>query len=89
MYFIAKGSVEVVSEDGIQIFRRLSDGDFFGEIALLLHRLRTASVRAATHCDLFVLTRKDFNVVLKRFPSFRAEMKAMKNKYERENEMKK
>jgi len=46
MYFISKGTVEVVSEDGRNVFATLHEGNFFGEIALLLKQPRTASIRA-------------------------------------------
>eukprot|EP01028_Stygiella_incarcerata_P006275 TRINITY_DN256_c0_g3_i1.p1 TRINITY_DN256_c0_g3~~TRINITY_DN256_c0_g3_i1.p1 ORF type:complete len:504 (+),score=123.45 TRINITY_DN256_c0_g3_i1:147-1658(+) len=68
MFFISRGSVEVVSEDGNTIFATLQEGKFFGEIALVLSGKRTASVRAATYCDLFVLTKDDFDEVLADFP---------------------
>ena len=48
----------------------LSDGGFFGEIALLLSQPRIASVRAITDCDVFVLNRADFSKVLKDHPQF-------------------
>ena len=46
----------------------LGDGEFFGEISLLLSQPRTASVRAATPCNLFVLHKADFDRVLRNFP---------------------
>lgn len=81
MYFICKGTAEVISADGKQILKVLKDGDFFGEISLLFSKPRTASVRASSDCVLFVLTRKDFNQVMKQFPSFQLQMKQIKNKY--------
>jgi glucose-6-phosphate 1-dehydrogenase len=69
MYFICRGEVEVV-DDGGTVLRALGEGDFFGEIALLRSRPRTASVRARTPCDLFVLSKADFDRILKDFPQF-------------------
>eukprot|EP00762_Andalucia_godoyi_P006366 ANDGO_05842.mRNA.1 Cyclic nucleotide-gated cation channel subunit A len=68
MFFIARGEVEVVSEDGQQVFARLSEGSFFGEVALLFSGKRMASVRASMYCDLFVLSKDDFSSVLSEFP---------------------
>jgi glucose-6-phosphate 1-dehydrogenase len=69
MYFLCRGQVEILDRDGKQL-RVLGDGDFFGEIALLLSKPRTASVRAVTPCDLFVLNKADFDKVLRDHPQF-------------------
>ena len=68
MYFISRGTVEVVSGDDEAICATLSSGDFFGEIALLHSRPRTASVRAVDYCDLYQLTRSSFDRILAKHP---------------------
>jgi hypothetical protein len=68
MFFIARGKVEVVSEDGNVVYATLSDGSFFGEVALLFSGKRTASVRAASYCDMFILSKDELRDVLKEFP---------------------
>ena len=50
--------------------KTLKDGDFFGEIAILLSTPRTATVRAKTGCDLFVLDKADFQRILHDHPQF-------------------
>ncbi|MGH8704814.1 MAG: cyclic nucleotide-gated ion channel [Burkholderiales bacterium] len=60
MYFIVSGEVEVDQETGAQTLR-LSAGDFFGEIALIAERVRTATITAATTCKLLVLHKRDFD----------------------------
>jgi len=57
MYFIVSGQVEVSGAAGTFV---LKAGDFFGEIALLERRPRTASVRALSRCQLLVLDARDF-----------------------------
>lgn len=57
MYFIVSGQVEVSGPAGTFI---LKGGDFFGEIALLERRPRTATVRALSRCQLLVLDARDF-----------------------------
>jgi CRP-like cAMP-binding protein len=47
---------------------RLSAGDFFGEIALVTHMPRTASVTAMDNVRVLVITERDFNSLLKRSP---------------------
>lgn len=69
MFFIGKGSVEVISEDGSIVFAKLEAGKFFGEIALLsADARRTASIRAAELCEVYVLTKHDFDNVISRYP---------------------
>ncbi len=69
MYFLNRGDVEIIGDEG-KIFSSLTDGSFFGEIALLTSQPRTASVRAKTACNIFVLDRVDFLKVLKDHPQF-------------------
>lgn len=81
MYFINRGEVETLDENDT-VIRKLQDGDFFGEIALLLTQARTASVRAKTDCDLFVLEQSDFKRVLRDFPEFaRSVMEVARDRY--------
>ncbi len=70
MYFISRGSVEVISKDGVTVFATLTDGDFFGEMALVLETSRTASVRALEYCDLYALGKEPFERILARYPDF-------------------
>ncbi len=74
MYFISKGTIEVASHDGAQIYATLTEGDFFGEIALVLNEPRTASVRALTFCDLYRLDKETFEHVLRHHPEIGAQI---------------
>jgi glucose-6-phosphate 1-dehydrogenase len=69
MYLLARGEVEVLDDSGA-VVKTLKDGDVFGEIAILLSRPRTASVRAKTSCDLFVLDKSDFRRILRDHQQF-------------------
>jgi glucose-6-phosphate 1-dehydrogenase len=69
MYLICRGEVEVLDASG-KVMRTLKDGDFFGEIGLLMTTPRTATVRAKTLCDLFVLDKSDFSRILQDHPQF-------------------
>ena len=66
-YIIEQGEVEVLRESGDGdkeiVLARLSNGDFFGEKALLEHRTRTSSVRAKTNVELVVIGRKIFEQI--------------------------
>ena len=64
-YVVESGTLEVFV-DGRQV-RTLGPNDFFGELALLADTARTATVRAATDCRLWVLPRRAFLSVLTGF----------------------
>lgn len=70
IYFIGTGSVEVMAPDETTVLRTLSDGDFFGELALLHQRRRNATVRAVGYCDLYLLDQEAFDATLERYPDF-------------------
>ena len=58
MYFIVAGEVAVERPDAKPV--TLRTGQFFGEIALIDDRPRTATVRAVTTCQFLVLKVRDF-----------------------------
>ncbi|MBX2876797.1 MAG: cyclic nucleotide-binding domain-containing protein, partial [Saprospiraceae bacterium] len=76
MYFIVYGEVAVLNEEGEEI-TSLSDGDFFGEISLFLHRLRTASIVAETYCDMYKLSKTAFDQVITHYPYFATKIEAI------------
>lgn len=57
-YVVASGELEV--SVGGTVIRRLYDGDYFGEIALLRDVPRTATVRARRDSELLTVGRDDF-----------------------------
>ena len=62
-------TVEVIDATGTRL-ATLGAGNFFGERSLLRSTARTATVRALSACDLFVLEREDFDRLLKENPRF-------------------
>jgi glucose-6-phosphate 1-dehydrogenase len=74
MYFISRGQVEVVDGAG-KVVNTMAEGGLFGEVSMLLGMPRTASVRAATQCDLFELGREDFDRVLRNFPDLAQQLR--------------
>lgn len=72
IYFIGRGTVEIIASDGQSVLNTLTDGAFFGELALLLQRPRSASVRAIDFCDLYSLDKETFERILAYFPDFSA-----------------
>lgn len=73
MYLLMRGEVVVEGPAGKK-HRTLRDRDFFGEIGLLMSAPRTATVRAKTNCDLFVLEKKELSRILKDHPQFAASL---------------
>lgn len=67
MYFIVKGDLKVLSKEG-KLLTVLSDGDFFGEVALFKNEPRNASIQAVGYCDLYILEKKEFDQVLCKYP---------------------
>jgi CRP-like cAMP-binding protein len=74
-FVIVDGEVGV-TKDGREI-RRLSSGDFFGEIALIWDSpRRTATVTATTPIRFFVLTRQAFRSLIAHHPDIEAKVLA-------------
>ena len=67
MYFIDSGILGVYSQTD-ELLAELGEGSFFGEIALLLNRKRSATVRALTWCDVKMLSKVSLNMVLQDLP---------------------
>jgi CRP/FNR family cyclic AMP-dependent transcriptional regulator len=64
---IVEGQVEVVQ--GGKRIATLSVGDFVGELALVTHRPRSATVTASTELRALVLTARDFERLLREVPT--------------------
>ncbi len=78
-YLIARGKVEVIKEDPASDSKRLAvlvDGDYFGEIALLRHVPRTATVRTLTPTLLLSLQHEHFQSLLKKQPELEGRFQA-------------
>lgn len=71
MFFIVKGTIEVLAErNRLLAVRR--PGDYFGEVALVLRSMRrTACVRAKTYCILARLDKEKFHLALRGNPDQR------------------
>ena len=70
-YVLARGKVEVVSQDGGRL-AVLTDGDFFGEIALVNNAPRNATVRTLVPCSFLTLTHLRFAKLLEEEDELRA-----------------
>ena len=73
MYFLSNGDVEVAV--GGQRVATLGQGSPFGETALIVAEKRNASIRALTYCDVYKLSKTDFDSLRARYPDFDAQVK--------------
>jgi len=69
---IKSGTVEIRYEGNV--LATLHDGDFFGEIALVLDELRTADAVAIASTELVLFLRPDFEEWIKRAPQHGAQL---------------
>lgn len=76
LYIIVTGEVEVIKEeDGKEnIVATLKQGEFFGEIALLSHKKRTATIRCSQPCDVVAIRKSDFGVLIANFAQLKQEI---------------
>jgi CRP-like cAMP-binding protein len=71
IYFIARGTLEVVSADGGVVHGKLSTGDYFGDLTLLLGENRSASVRSVGFSEVFRLDAEAYQRIRSTYPDLR------------------
>ncbi|MEM9304162.1 MAG: cyclic nucleotide-gated ion channel [Pseudomonadota bacterium] len=74
MYFLVRGTVAVELPDRTV---ELTRGDFFGEMALLGHTERVATVRAVSSCRFLVLKQADFEELCEDYPQLAARIEGV------------
>lgn len=79
MFVIEEGEVELVKEFGgeSRVLARLGPGDFFGEMAVLDGRPRSAAARAATRSRLLPVDGAAFDQLLRDYPEVAVRMLRM------------
>ncbi|XP_020612662.1 cyclic nucleotide-gated channel rod photoreceptor subunit alpha-like [Orbicella faveolata] len=72
MFYIHRGRAEILCENESTVLVTMNEGKLFGEhyfqVSMVYNFPRSASVRAAAPCVIFVLDRADLNRVLKHYP---------------------
>jgi CRP-like cAMP-binding protein len=68
MYIIISGEVDIVYEPTGQPIARLGDGEFFGELALLVSSPRSAAAIAHSPCRMYGFFHSDLKSLIKRRP---------------------
>ena len=74
-FFLIVDGKAVVTRNGRKV-ATLGPGDYFGELALLDRRPRSASVVSETEMDLLVLSQRQFNGLLESVPTISRKMLA-------------
>jgi putative ABC transport system ATP-binding protein len=77
-YLIRAGAAEVAitDDDGTtRVVRQLKAGDFFGEMALLANKPRSATVTATEELDTYTLDKKRFDEVLCHSETFKEQLR--------------
>ena len=67
MFFCARGECEVLGPNEQRIFT-VTDGMFFGEVAVLFSVKVTATVRTSTYCDLLSLSKESLGDAMRDYP---------------------
>lgn len=73
LYIIVSGEVEIFTtqEKKENIIGKLGKGEYFGEMALLNQRSRSATVRCLSPVDVLALKKNDFGILISNFAELR------------------
>jgi voltage-gated potassium channel len=77
IFFISKGAMDIINETNNKKYASMSEGDYFGNLSIMLSEKRTASVRTTEFCEIFVLYSEDFFRIKEEYPEFMKVMKKM------------
>lgn len=85
MFVVKSGELQIV--DGNHVYETVSPGDILGEMALVDHEPRSATVRAITDSELVALDERRFLRMVERTPFFAVRvMRVMSRRMRRTNE---
>lgn len=72
LFIIMSGEVAVTRKSGMlkeeKILSRLKSGDFFGEMALLEEKPRSATVKSLTPCQVCIIYKANFDSMIEKDP---------------------
>lgn len=84
-YIIVEGRVSLVTEAEQIAYKSYLKGGFFGEIELLCSSIREETAVTTMDCEFFVLSKKDFLIILEEFPVERILFKKIAAKKQQQN----
>lgn len=83
LYFIHAGQVEILDKKNT-VIATLEEGAFFGEMALLKDSPRSATAKAVSFCDIYLLHKSKFNDAISAHPKFKAHIeKVVQNRLQK------
>lgn len=72
LFIILYGEVAITKRAGMlkedKVIGKLHSGDFFGEMSLLEEKPRTATVRALTKCEIYIIYKSNFDSMIEKNP---------------------
>ena len=68
---------EVLTDDDTTVYCTMEEGEYFGNMSIMLSEKRTASVRTNDFCETFILESEDFFRIKSEHPEFMQVMKKM------------
>ena len=77
LYLVHDGEVVVTKMGWTEPVARLTNGDFFGEMALLFGEPRSATVTAEQETEVFCLAAEDFQRVIQKSPDMVASLRKL------------
>ncbi|KAL7753044.1 hypothetical protein RI367_001495 [Sorochytrium milnesiophthora] len=69
MFFVVQGRVDIMNEDESKALSSMVEGSYFGEFMLVLDQLCDASAIAMCNCDIYVLTKEDYQAACDSYPA--------------------
>ena len=69
--------MDIIDETGSKKYDTMTEGDYFGNLSIMLGEKRTASVRTTEFCETFVLYSEEFFRIKDEYPEFMDVMKKM------------
>ena len=78
VFIIISGQVKVLldQENDFLELATLNESDFFGEVALLTGKARTASVLCIVDCEFLVMNRENYKALSKKYPALQESLAA-------------
>lgn len=72
LFIIFYGDVAITRKAGIlkdeKVLGKLHSGDFFGEMSLLEEKPRSATARALTKCEIYIIYKSNFDSMIEKNP---------------------
>lgn len=78
LYIIVEGKVDVI-KNNVKV-TTLNEGEYFGEMALLSEKKRSATIKAAGPCKILAIKKEDFEVLMTHFSDLKENFIKTENK---------